>query len=275
MGTMPHQALARPPLRESALRRVLEFEHGLWRELRVIEETGSTNEDVLAAAAAGAPEGLVVVAERQRSGRGRHGRAWAAPARAALTFSGLLRPTDIPAARHGWLPLLAGVAVADAIRRVARLDARLKWPNDVLIGERKVAGILSEAANADLPGAAVVVGIGVNVSQQLHELPVPTATSLLLEGAAIDREPLLRAVLRELAVRYTSWRTSAGRPDVSAIDAAYAARSATLGRNVRVDLPAGGALEGTAVGLDEAGRLVVRAADVDHVLAAGDVIHVR
>ena len=155
---------------------------GLWREVRVVEETGSTNADLLAKARSGAGEGLVLVAEAQTSGRGRMGRRWISPPRRALTFSVLLRPA-VPAGLLGWAPLLAGVAVASALERTAGVDARLKWPNDVLVDGAKIAGILAERW-----GNAVVIGTGINVLQQRGELPVPTATSLLVaQGAGAAR----------------------------------------------------------------------------------------
>ena len=138
----------------------------LWRAVRVVAETGSSNADLLAAAGAGAAEGTVLVAEAQTMGRGRLGRRWASPPRAGLTFSVLLRPAGVPAALLGWLPLLAGVAAAAAVSAVAAVDATLKWPNDVLAGEQKLGGILAERA-----GTAVVVGIGINVWQARADLP--------------------------------------------------------------------------------------------------------
>ena len=123
------------------------------------------------------------------------------------------------AAAWGWLPLLTGLAVLDAVH-VTGVDARLKWPNDILVGDRKLAGILAERVGGptgDDPGGegvdrgAVVVGIGINVSLTPAELPVPTATSLLIEGAVrLDRDPLLRALLRALGRRYLSWRAAGG-----------------------------------------------------------------
>jgi BirA family transcriptional regulator, biotin operon repressor / biotin---[acetyl-CoA-carboxylase] ligase len=280
----PYVDLGRPPLRESALRRAFELTPGLWRDIRVVEETGSTNADVLAAATAGAPEGLVLVAERQTAGRGRLDRSWVAPARSALTFSVLLRPAGVPASNRGWLPLLAGIAVADVLRRVAEVDAYLKWPNDVLIGDRKVAGLLAEAvpgrgsdlASAHGTGDAVVVGIGVNVSMRPPELPSPTATSLAIEGAATtDRDPLLRAILREFSRRYVAWREGGGGAGAGGVRAAYAERCLTLGRKVSVALPGGLRLEGEAIAVDLLGRLVIRTDDGDRSVGAGDVIHVR
>ena len=152
----------------------------LWREVRVVAETGSSNADVLAAAREGAREGMVLVAESQTAGRGRMGRRWTSPPRAGLTFSVLLRPYGVPAALLGWLPLLAGCAVAAAVPAVTAVHPRLKWPNDVLVGDAKLAGILAERS-----GSAVVVGIGINVFQRRDELPPGVAaTSLLLEAAA-------------------------------------------------------------------------------------------
>jgi BirA family biotin operon repressor/biotin-[acetyl-CoA-carboxylase] ligase len=283
-SSSPYLDLDRPPLRESALRRAFEHTPGLWREIRVVEETGSTNADVLAAAAAGAPEGLVLVAERQTAGRGRLNRTWEAPPRSGLTFSVLLRPTGVPAGNRGWLPLLAGIAVADALGRVAEVKARLKWPNDVVIGDRKVAGILAEAlpgraddtAEATRGGDAVVVGIGVNVSTRTDELPVPTATSLAIEDAATtDRDPILRAILRELSRRYVAWRDGGGGPGAGGVRAAYAERCITLGQKARVSIASGLDIEGEAIAVDLFGRLVIRTAEGDRTLGAGDVTHVR
>ena len=134
----------RPPLGEAALTEQVVRPGGLWRGLSVAERTGSTNADLMARARAGAPEGLVLAAEEQTAGRGRMGRSWLSPPRAALTFSVLVRPAGVPPARRGWLPLLAGVATATAVRQVSGLDALLKWPNDVLLGARKLGGILAE-----------------------------------------------------------------------------------------------------------------------------------
>src|SRR5580704_19333079 len=149
----------RAALDAEVLRRAVVRPGGLWRAVEVLASTGSTNADLLARAVAGAPEGVVLAAEEQTAGRGRMGRSWVSPPRAALTFSLLLRPAPVPPARRGWLPLLAGTAVAGAVRTVAAVDARLKWPNDVLAGEAKLGGILAEAI-----GDAVIVGVGLKVS---------------------------------------------------------------------------------------------------------------
>jgi BirA family biotin operon repressor/biotin-[acetyl-CoA-carboxylase] ligase len=250
---------------------------GLWRSVEVVPVTGSTNADLLARAAAGEPEGAVLVAEQQDAGRGRLGRAWVSPPRAALTFSVLLRPAAVPRALLGWLPLLAGVAVAAAVGDVAAVDAQLKWPNDVLVGPAKLAGILAEAA-----GDAVVVGIGVNVSTGPAEFPPPgpgalPATSLLLEHArSLDRTRLLAGILAGLERSYLTWSQFLGDPERSGLRAEYTRWCATLGRRVRVELPGGRALDGLAAGVDADGRLLVSVPpDADLPVAAGDIVHLR
>jgi BirA family transcriptional regulator, biotin operon repressor / biotin---[acetyl-CoA-carboxylase] ligase len=241
---------------------------GLWRDVTVVPQTGSTNADLLEQARAGAAEGLVLVAEEQTQGRGRLGRAWSAPPRSSLTFSVLLRPAGVPPSQLGWLPLLTGVAVAAAARDQAGVPASLKWPNDVLVGERKLAGILAEAH-----GDAVVVGVGLNVALHQDELPVPGATSLLIEDAtSTDRAALLAAILAGLSRRYQAWRAD---PEAGGLRADYLRRCATIGRDVRVELPGGAVLTGTAGDVDDAGRLVVRAPGNLVAVGAGDVVHVR
>ena len=253
----------------------------LWREVRVVTETGSTNADVLAMARKGAREGVVLAAEAQTTGRGRLGRRWTSPPGAGLTFSVLLQPYGVPAALLGWLPLLAGAAVAAAVPAVAAVEPSLKWPNDVLVGEAKLAGILAERS-----GSAVVVGIGVNVTQDRAELP-PGATALLLElapageappGAAGLRTRLLTAVLGALSSRYLAWRDqfSPGDADACGLRQEYSGLCATLGREVTVTLPGGkGGIAGTAQGVDWAGRLEVSTAQGVVPVSAGDVVHLR
>ena len=267
----PFNDLDRPPLREAALRRALVVDGGLWTRLDVVAETGSTNTDVAALAAAGAPEGAVVVAEHQASGKGRAARTWTAAPRSGLTVSVLLRPPAATRPAWGWLPLLAGVSVAAAVRRYGEIDARLKWPNDVLVEERKLAGVLAEVV-----GGAVVVGIGLNVSLREAELPVPGATSLALAGSEVtDRDTVLRALLRGLAERYRGWVAAGGDPVRSGLLPAYIEISATLGRDVVAHLPGGGTLTGRATGVDLTGALILDTADGPATLAAGDVTHLR
>jgi BirA family transcriptional regulator, biotin operon repressor / biotin---[acetyl-CoA-carboxylase] ligase len=303
-GSSPWSDLSRPPLRVAALTAALTGgPMASWRALQVLPGTGSTNADLAERARDGAAEGLVLVTDDQRAGRGRLGRTWTAPPRSALAVSVLLRPAEpvagppavpgdpvVPQPRWSWLPLLAGVALVDALTRTCGLPARLKWPNDVLVPADglapaghpdpaellKVSGILAEVVPTPT-GAAVVLGAGINVTQSATELPVPSATSLLLAGSATtDRDTVLRAYLRALADRYRSWRGAAGDPRGSGIAAAYRESCVTIGRDVAVHLPAAPPLTGRAEGVDDDGRLLVAVPDGEvHALAAGDVVHVR
>ncbi|WP_055555894.1 biotin--[acetyl-CoA-carboxylase] ligase, partial [Streptomyces kanamyceticus] len=232
--------LDRPPLNAASLRRALVREGGLWTSLDVVASTGSTNSDLVGRAGE-LPEGAVLVAEEQSAGRGRLDRQWSAPARSGLFFSVLLKPAEVPVERWGWLPLLTGVAVATGLSRAAGVDTALKWPNDLLVtvkgAERKAGGILAERAGP-VDGGGVVVGVGLNVTLREDELPVPTAGSLGLAGAATtDRDPLLRAVLRSFEQWYGDWRAAGGDPGASRLQETYAAGCATLGRTVRAELP--------------------------------------
>jgi BirA family biotin operon repressor/biotin-[acetyl-CoA-carboxylase] ligase len=277
MSSSPYADLDRPPLRAAALRRAIVAPDGLWTDLRVVAETGSTNADVADLARAGAAEGMVLVAERQTAGRGRLGRVWQSPPRAGIAVSVLLRPNDVPTSRYGWLPLLAGIALAETVRRVSEVDAYLKWPNDLLLaGDRKCGGILAEAVSAVADEPAVVLGIGLNTSLREDELPRPDAISLVLAGAAsADRGPLLRQLLRSLADWYGRWRDAGGDPDGSGLRAAYIFHSGTLGHRVRVELPDGAMLEGIAADIDRDGRLVVTVEGGQRAVAAGDIVHLR
>jgi BirA family transcriptional regulator, biotin operon repressor / biotin---[acetyl-CoA-carboxylase] ligase len=258
----------RAGLPSAQLRRAVLVDGGLWTALEVVAETGSTNADVTEAARAGAAEGLVVVAEHQRAGRGRAGRSWSSPPRAGLSVSVLLRPR-VPAARWGWLPLLAGVALAESVGRVAGVTAALKWPNDLLVGDRKCAGILAEAV-----AGAVVVGVGLNVTLRADELPAPEATSLALAGArTTDRGVLLVGLLSRLREWYERWQAAGGDADAAGLRPSYLRSCTTVGRPVRVELPDGTVLAGTAETVDPEGRLVVRTSERSHALAAGDVTH--
>ncbi|MFI6930190.1 biotin--[acetyl-CoA-carboxylase] ligase [Streptomyces sp. NPDC050287] len=270
--------LDRPPLNAAALRRGLVQQGGLWSGVEVVQRTGSTNSDLVALAAAGkAAEGSVLVAEEQSAGRGRLERQWTAPARSGLFFSVLLKPTGVPVARWGWLPLLTGVAVATGLSRAAGVDTALKWPNDLLVTvggeERKAGGILAERAGDD----GVVVGVGINVTLRADELPVPQAGSLALAGAvSTDRDPLLRGVLRSLEEWYGRWRAAGGDPTVSGLQETYAAGCATLGRRVRAELPGDRSIVGEAVAVDGDGRLVIATQEgVQEPVGAGDIVHLR
>lgn len=267
--------------------------NGLFGIVDRVDETGSTNADLLRAAAEGAPEGSVLVADLQTSGRGRRDRTWTAPAGSSLLVSVLLRPR-FALERVPLLGLAMGVAAVDACAAVAGVDLRLKWPNDVVavdpLGDgrdRKVAGILGESALGGGPGGdgagergegpevAVVVGMGLNVSWP-DELPAElasTATSLRhLCGREIDRDVLLDEVLRGLEPLYRGFDT---RDGATVLLDRYRARSATLGREVRVEL-AEGELLGRATAVDDEGHLLVEDDDGRRtVVSVGDVVHLR
>jgi len=283
-GTTRHPQRAR--LAEAVLADELLSGSLLYTSIQVVERTGSTNADLLAAARSGAPAGKVLVAEEQTAGRGRLDRSWQSEPGASLTFSVLLRPAGVPVSARGWLPLLAGVATVSALRTQTGLEVSLKWPNDVLAGAAgsaaagagaagggKLAGILTEQA-----GDAVVVGIGLNVSATESELPAGPATSLWLAGAACpDRQGILVALLSELEHWYLRWSGGPRPGDAEAcgLRGSYLRSCATIGRDVRVEMPGGRVLAGRATDVDDVGRLLVTADDGVHAISAGDVVHVR
>ncbi|GAA2179110.1 biotin--[acetyl-CoA-carboxylase] ligase [Brooklawnia cerclae] len=245
---------------------------GLGWQVTWVASTGSTNADLAGWAREGRAEGTVLVSEHQDSGRGRFERPWMAPPGTSVSMSVLLRPRR-PVVDWGWLSLLVGLAVADGLRAVGGGDrVELKWPNDVLITGRKVCGILSEHV-ATPAGDAAVCGWGLNVTMDASELPVPTATSLLLAGLTTDKDEVIAAILRRLGDLYASWDAGADLADE------YARGCTTIGREVRVHLdqqaqePAH--VDGHAVGIGVNGELLV---DVDgrvESFSAGDVVHLR
>jgi BirA family biotin operon repressor/biotin-[acetyl-CoA-carboxylase] ligase len=257
---------SRPPIDAAAV-----TAGGRWR-VEVVTETTSTNAEVADRFRGGEREGLVLVAEHQTAGRGRLGRDWVAPPGSSLIVSFLLQP-DAPPERWPWLPLLTGVAAADAVRRATGVEVGLKWPNDVLTQDgHKLGGILLERVEHD-GSAAAVVGIGINCDQTPVELPVPEATSLTqVTGAPVDRSALLAALVEELAARYESWQAGADlRP-------AYLELCRTPGQDVQVTVPGDaepGGLRGRATDVDDGGRLVVQTDHGEERLGAGDVVHVR
>lgn len=261
---MSTETAQRPPLDPTRLRAVPGF------TIEVVDRAASTNELVGERARAGAPEGLVVVAEHQTAGRGRLDRSWETPARAALTLSVLLRPAADPA-QWPWLPLLAGVAVAEAVRGCG-VPADLKWPNDVLVGGRKVAGVLVERVDT-AQGAALVVGMGLNVTTTAEELPVDSATSLRIEGAEPDRTDLLVRVLAGLRSEYGTWLRPEGP---AALRVRYEELCVTAHRQpVRVQLPAGEEITGDGCGIAATGALQVATTHGISTVTAGDVVHVH
>ncbi|NJC21818.1 BirA family biotin operon repressor/biotin-[acetyl-CoA-carboxylase] ligase [Arthrobacter pigmenti] len=289
--TSRYSSLERPGLDEAGLREALCSPRGQFARLELVEATGSTNTDLVRLAeqdAAGWPDLSVLTAEEQTAGRGRLERKWTAPERSSLIVSVLLRPRTktgrpLPTQSYGWLSLLAALALSESIEERTEVSPQLKWPNDVHVDGRKLAGVLAQL----VPGAngappAVVVGCGVNVSLTDQELPVPNATSLLLEYATTtDRNVLLKAYLRRLADSYAEFTAVDGdesRPwtDGKSLLARVSDRMVTLGQDVRAELPNGTMITGRAMNLDTHGALVVRDDDGErHTVAAGDVVHLR
>jgi BirA family transcriptional regulator, biotin operon repressor / biotin---[acetyl-CoA-carboxylase] ligase len=233
-----------------------------FHDIRSFDSLDSTNRYLMDEARRGAPEGVVAIADHQTAGRGRRGRDWVAPPGSSLLVSVLLRPALAPDQTQ-LVSMACGVAMADAVERVAGFAPGLKWPNDLVVDDRKLAGILAEAESG-----AVVVGVGVNV--EWHEFPAELAeiaTACNLEaGHAVDRRDLLVAFLRELDRRYAS---------VEDVPDEYRRRLATLARRVRVQRP-GGDLVGRAVGVGELGELLVQPDTGDMVaVRVGDVVHLR
>lgn len=222
----------------------------------------STQDVAFALAGAGAPDGSAVVADSQRAGRGRRGRPWRDEPGASLLCSILIRPRLAPA-RWPLLSLAAGVAVAQALERTAAVSTRLKWPNDVVLGQRKLAGILLES-RPTTPGT-VVVGVGINVGQRQFPAEIAaTATSVrLVTGRSVEREALLRSLLEELAMCRRRLEDDGFAP----IREAWMARSATLGTLVRVD-----GVRGRAVDLDADGALVIDDGRQRHRAVAGELV---
>jgi BirA family biotin operon repressor/biotin-[acetyl-CoA-carboxylase] ligase len=236
-------------------------ERGRFGTIVRLAEVDSTNRYLLDEARGGASDGLVVVADRQTAGRGRLGRSWESGSGSSLLVSVLLRTEGHPVDRH--VPVMtAAVAMADAVEATTGVVPSVKWPNDLLVGEKKLAGILAEAT-----GDAVVVGVGVNLDWQSVPPELAFATACNLEGGRpTTRDEVLDAFLH---------RYAALLDDPVAARAEYVDRLSTLGRTVRVELE-GDVIVGLATGIDETGRLVVEPdGGAPVVLAAGDVVHLR
>ena len=206
------------------------------------------------------PEGALAVADYQTAGRGRLGRSWEAPAGTALLCSLVLKPPPGREARE--LSLVAGVAVADALERIIGLALQIKWPNDVMLRRRKVAGCLAE-----LRDAAVVLGIGVNVNQTREQLPENAGSLYTLTGRTYDREQLLDALLQDLGRRYDEWLDGG----LDAVYDALGARDFLRSRRVSVN-----GTSGTVVKIARDGRLEIETDDhrVESV-ESGEVVYER
>lgn len=269
------------PLSKEAIQALLQT-NTFGRTLHVLQETASTNGDAMALAQQGAEDGTVVVAERQTAGKGRLGRRWYSPPGDNLYCSVILRRMPTPAELPRWLsvvPLMAAVAVARAVQAVTGLRPSLKWPNDILIGDRKLGGLLCESSVAGPARTFVVVGIGLNVNTGRESFPEEIreiATSLAAEaGRPFDRAPLLAALLSELEAHADALLT---RPPETFLSG-YARLCSTLGRRVRVRLADGETIEGQADSLAPDGslRIIRDQAQGGGLLEVrvGDIIHLR
>ena len=233
-----------------------------WR-VSVVELTGSTQNDLLQLVESrNALVGQVIVTEYQSSGRGRLDRTFEAPAQSALLFSFYIKPRN-QRSEWGFIPLIAGLSLVRAITTIdTAMNVSLKWPNDLIINEKKCAGIIAQTTNE-----GIVIGIGLNVSMTPNELPVSTATSLAIEGSTItDRDLLLSHLLNTFAELFEAWEEGSELLDE------YASASSTIGKKVRIELPGGENLEATVARISHTGELVLD--DGRHV-SAGDVIHLR
>jgi BirA family biotin operon repressor/biotin-[acetyl-CoA-carboxylase] ligase len=254
-----------------------------WRVTQVAR-TGSTQVDVATMADDGQPAGLVLIAEEQSAGRGRLERSWTTEKGRGIAMSLLLRPhRDVT--EWGWLPLVVGAAVVEAIDALGA-PASLKWPNDVLVNDRKVAGILVEQrpereASPGGLGDAAIVGIGINllaperVAEPLLVQPIGLLEAIpdAQLGTEADTEPIA-SVLRTIAEWLDAWEAG----DDERLRGMVRDRCSTLGRAVRVLLPSEEVLEGTAAGLSDRGELLVNTDGPEgptRTVAAGDVVHLR
>ncbi len=205
--------------------------------------------------------GDCVVAEFQSAGRGRLDRKFESAPNVALLFSFYIAPTR--SAQWGWIPLIAGIAVAQTLNEETQTTSfKTKWPNDVISPSGKVCGVLCERY-----GAGIIVGVGVNVSTEPSELPVATASSIFIEtGLELDRNTLLVAILNNFAELFMSWDSGAD------MKSKYRALSETIGLEVSVLFPGGGSIEGLAISVDDEGRLNLESGEL---ISVGDVIHLR
>ncbi|MGH7233441.1 MAG: biotin--[acetyl-CoA-carboxylase] ligase [Nitrospiraceae bacterium] len=258
----------------------------LGRMLHVLDETPSTNSLAADLAQQGAPHGTVVVAEAQSAGRGRLGRRWHSPHGKNLYCSIILRPLSPPdqlPSLLSWIPLISAIAAARTIQAIAALRPSLKWPNDVLIGSRKIAGLLCESSGAGTATPFIVVGVGLNVNTRADTFPEEIrnlATSLVIEtGRPFDRTAVLATLLSELEIRY-DMLVAGGLPDL--IDE-YRMRCSTIGQRVRVSLAGEETVEGLAESINPDGSLRIkpeRPQDRSQGrswldVRAGDVVHLR
>lgn len=245
--------------------------------LEYVDSTGSTNTDLVGHSkdAVAWPDLSVLCAAEQTGGKGRAGRVWESRAGQSLAVSILVRPKSIPADRLGWLPILGGLAMAKAVASVLPdKSVGFKWPNDVLVDDQKISGVLSEVTG-DL--TAVVIGAGLNLRQTKEQLPIAEATSLELEGATVSFESALHMYLKEFTRLYQSFVSHRGDPDLSGLREDATAHCVTVGRRVRAILPNESVIEGKAIQIDSSGRLMISVDGEEqlHLISAGDILHLR
>jgi BirA family biotin operon repressor/biotin-[acetyl-CoA-carboxylase] ligase len=269
-------------------------------EVRWYRSVGSTNEVALEAARSGVPDGLVVVADEQTAGRGRLGRRWEAPAGSNLLLTVLLR-LSVPPQQQYLATVVVALAAADACQDVAGVHVDMKWPNDLLVADRKLGGVLAEVEGPGSDHPVVVVGLGLKVDGpaaagnvawpaaagdvdrpaaagdfgdfgDAGDVPA-RATSLaqLTGGRRFDRRALLDAFLTRLEPRVAALADSGGRQRLAS---EHRRRCATLGRLVKVET-AGGDVEGTATDITPDGHLLVDVGNLFRTVTVGDVVHLR
>ena len=212
------------------------------------------------------PAGTVLIADHQSAGRGRLTRTFETPPQVAVLLSTVLYPIR-NTADQGWIPLIVGEAAVNAISKYCGLAPQLKWPNDLLIGELKVGGIIAEQFED-----CVVVGIGINVLQEINELPVPTATSLNLEsGEKVikNREDLIAYLLKEIRSEFDAWNLAKDNVEILK---KYSKISATLGKQIKLDFQNGESKESTAIGFAENGGLLISSGGT---IVSADLTHLR
>lgn len=240
----------------------------------VLESTGSTNADLLALSANTAewPHLSIVLTDDQHAGRGRLDRSWQAPAGASLALSVLLRSAEVPESARSWVPLIAGLAMTESVAAQLHGAVSAKWPNDVLVGDRKICGILAEMSPT---GDAIVVGSGVNTAMTPEQAPVQTATSFAIEGKPVHLDLLVSHYLGRIAAELEALRAHDGDAVASGLRDRFAAVCSTIGKVVTIHLPGGGTYTGDATGIDDDGRLQVVVDGETRRVSAGDVVHVR
>lgn len=272
-----------PPLSLNTLEALISTKW-LGRSLFLFDQLESTNTHALALAEKGTPHGTVVIADCQTAGKGRLGREWHSPPHMNLYFSVILTQ-HLPQSLICWIPLVTGVAMAETIEEITNLRVSLKWPNDLVVGTKKLGGILCESATKGPESRATIVGVGININcrepsfpQELKEI----ATSLVLQtGYPIDRQMFIGRLFSKLEFFYDRvWEA-----DLSTLHSTYTSRCSTLGRHIQIQLPDKTPIEGIASNIGEEGELNIIPSDSSPAsemkipstisIRAGDVIHLR